>query len=95
METDLLDKNTRILGSYAKNRNTMVILQTEKLSWPRKVSVFTGVALIVLSVILSIATLFGVFELESFAVLGHSGIRTLAGIAVAGCMVAAIGSFDE
>jgi len=81
--------------SYAKNRNIMAILHTEKLSWPRKVSVFAGVALIVLSVILSASTLLGVLELESFAVLGHSGIRTLAGIAVAGCMVAAIGSFDE
>jgi hypothetical protein len=73
----------------------MAILRTEKLSWPRKVFIFTGVGLIALSVILSIGTLVGVLELESFAVLGHSGIRTLAGIAVAGCMVAAIGSFDE
>jgi hypothetical protein len=83
------------MGTYAKNRNVMAILHTEKLSWPRKVLVLAGVALIVLSVILSASTLFGVLELESFAVLGHSGIRTLAGIAVAGCMVAAIGSFDE
>lgn len=73
----------------------MAFLHTANLSWPRKVFVFTGVGLIVLSVILSIGTLLGVLELESFAVLGHSGIRTLAGIAVAGCMLAAIGSFDE
>jgi hypothetical protein len=91
----LLTGKTRIMSSYAKNRNIMAILHTENLSWPRKVSVFAGIALIVLSVILSASTLFGLLELESFAVLGHSGIRTLAGIAVAGCMVAAIGSFDE
>ena len=73
----------------------MAILHTENLSWPRKVSVFAGVALIVLSVILSASTFFGLLEMESFAVFGHICIRTLAGIAVAGCMVAAIGSFDE
>jgi hypothetical protein len=73
----------------------MAILHTEKLSWPRKVLVFAGVALIVLSVILLMSTLLGVSELESFAVLGQSGVRALAGIAVAGCMMAAIGSFDE
>jgi hypothetical protein len=39
--------------------------------------------------------LLGVFELESFALLGHSGVRTLAGIAVVGCLLAAIGFFDE
>jgi len=90
-----LTRKTRIVSSYAKNRYIMAILHTEKLSWPRKVLVFAGVALIVLSVILLMSTLLGVSELESFAVLGHSGVRALAGIAVAGCMMAAIGSFDE
>jgi hypothetical protein len=83
------------MSSYLNNWNIMPILNTENLSWPRKVFVFTGVALIILSVILLTSTLIGVSELGSFAVLGHSGVRTLAGIAVAGCMLAAIGSFDE
>jgi hypothetical protein len=91
----LLTGKTCIINPYAKNRDVVAILHTENLSWPRKVAVFAGIALIILSVILSASTLFGLLELESFAFLGHSGIRTLAGIAVAGCMVAAIGSFDE
>lgn len=73
----------------------MKILHTTNLSFARKVCVFAGVGLLLLSVILFVSSLFGVFGLESLAVLGHSGIRTLASIAVAGCLLAAIGFYDE
>ena len=71
------------------------ILNTENLSRTRKACVYLGVGLLPLSSILVVSTLVGIFELNSFAILGHSGVRTLAGIAVAGCLLADIGFYDE
>jgi|TARA_B110000263_G_scaffold241102_1_gene244981 ABC-type glucose/galactose transport system permease subunit len=71
------------------------ILNTENLSRTRKACVYLGFGLLTLSSILVVSTLVGIFELNSFAILGHSGVRTLAGIAVAGCLLAAIGFYDE
>ena len=61
----------------------------------QKVAVCTGLFLVVLAVLFFIGSLFGVFDLESFIFAGHSGLRTLAGAAVAGCLLAAIGYWDE
>ena len=68
---------------------------TGNLSRPKQSCVIFGIGLLVTSILLTASTVLGFFELESFAVLGHSGVRTLAGIAVAGCMLATIGFFDE
>lgn len=73
----------------------MTSFSTEKLSGLRKSCVFIGVGLLALSIVLLISVLIGLFELESLAALGHSGMRSLAGIAVAGCVLAAIGYYDE
>ena len=61
----------------------------------QKLAVCTGLCLVVLAVLLFTGSLFGVFDLEPFTFVGHSGLRTLAGIAVAGCLLAAIGYWDE
>lgn len=68
---------------------------TENLPPLRKACVLIGIGLLILSLILFFSSIFGVFEFEFFAVMGHSGIRTLAAIAVAGCLLAAVGYFDE
>jgi hypothetical protein len=88
-------QTVRISLQYANDQNMMKTFHTENLSRTRKVCVYIGAGLLILSSILFVGTLLSVFELESFAVLGHSGVRTLAGIFVAGCLLAAIGFYDE
>jgi hypothetical protein len=68
---------------------------TGNLSPAKKASVYSGFGLLILSTFLAGSVVLNIFELESFAVLGHSGVRTLAGLAVVGCLLAAIGFFDE
>ena len=68
---------------------------TGNLSPAKKASVYSGFGLLILSIFLAASIVLNIFELESFAILGHSGVRTLAGIAVVGCLLAAIGFFDE
>lgn len=70
-------------------------LHTENPSPLRRACVFFGIAILILSIVLSIGTFLGVLKLDSFVVMGHSGVRMLAAIAVAGCISAAIGYFDE
>ena len=84
-----------MLFCYAGNQNIMKFFHTENLTRTRKACVFSGIGLLILSILLAASVLLGVFELESFALLGHSGVRTLAGIAVVGCLLAAIGFFEE
>lgn len=73
----------------------MTILKTENLSKSRKACVYMGIGLLALSFALFLSTLIGVSEFETFAVLNQSGLKTLAGIAIGGCLLAAIGFFDE
>lgn len=72
-----------------------MFLQTANLSRARKICVFVGVGLLILAVILFASTISSAVELASFAISGQSGVRTLAGIAVAGCLLAALGFYDE
>ena len=68
---------------------------TGNLSPAKKAGVYSGFGFLILSICLAASIVLNIFELESFAILGHSGVRTLAGIAVVGCLLAAIGFFDE
>jgi hypothetical protein len=68
---------------------------TGGLSPAKKACVYSGIGLLILSIFLAASIVLSIFELESFAILGHSGVRILAGIAVVGCLLAAIGFFDE
>lgn len=56
--------------------------------------VFFGLFLQGLSLILFIGVLIGFFNFEDFDFFGHSGIRTIAAVAVMGCLSAAIGFND-
>ena len=73
----------------------IVNLNMNNLNVWQKVAVCTGLCLFVLAVLLFIGSLFGVFDIGSFTFAGHSDLRTLAGIAVTGCLLAAIGYWDE
>ena len=65
-----------------------------QLSGLKKGFVFLGVFLLVLSVLMSLSVLIGLFDLNDLEVLGHSGLRTIAAIAVLGCLLAAVGYHD-
>ena len=56
--------------------------------------VYLVLFLVVLSVLLSLPVLIGLFDLDHIDVLGHSGLRTIAAIAVLGCLLAAVGYHD-
>ena len=66
-------------------------LEVEKLSSGRKLMVFLGIGMLGVSVLMSLSVLFGLVELFQYELLGHSGLRTIAAIAVSGCLSAAIG----
>lgn len=60
----------------------------------RTLSIRLGVGLILLSLILVTLCLSGIIEFDFFNFAGHSGLRTLAGVAVLGCVISAIASAD-
>jgi hypothetical protein len=68
--------------------------ETQRKPW-QAIAIYIGIALIGVSCILSMATAVGLFALDTFEFVGHSGLRSLAGLAVSGCVTAAIGFWDE
>lgn len=73
----------------------MNFLSVSQLSNVKKGFVILGIFLLVLSVLISLFVLTGLFDLNHFEVLGHSGLRSIAAIAVLGCILAAIGYNDR
>ena len=63
-------------------------------SLARTMAVRIGVLLIAAGFALILACAAGTLQFSTFEVAGHSGIRSLAGLAVFGCMMAALGSFE-
>jgi len=53
-----------------------------------------GISLIVISIISCLLIFAGFLKIDNFEILGHSGIRSIAAIAVMGCLLAAIGYHD-
>jgi hypothetical protein len=70
------------------------IISVNQLSNLKKGFLFLGLFLLVLSVLISLSILIGLFDLNHLEVLGHSGLRSIAAIAVLGCLLAAIGCHD-
>ena len=60
----------------------------------RTLAVRIGISLIAIGFALTAACVIGLLEFSLFEVLGHSGVRSLAGVSVFGCMMAALGSFE-
>ena len=61
----------------------------------RTLSVRIGIGLIVASLVLFTSCIVGLLEFSVFAFAGHSGIRTLAALAVLGCVTSAIASMED
>jgi hypothetical protein len=61
----------------------------------KKGFVFFGIFFLVLSALIALSILIGLFDLNYFEFLGHSGLRSIAAIAVLGCLLAAVGYYDE
>lgn len=57
----------------------------------QKCLVIAGVSLLLIALLAFLAIIFNLIGAETFAVFEQSGVRTVAGIAVAGCLLAAIG----
>lgn len=56
---------------------------------------YFGIALLVIAALLFVGSLLGVLPVLETGVFGQSGLRSLAGLAVAGCLLAAIGFREE
>ncbi len=54
-----------------------------------------GVILLVVAAALLLAGIFGPLVLTEVTFLGHTGVRNVAGLAVVGCLLAAVGFWDD
>ena len=70
-------------------------LHLENLEGARKILVILGILLLVVSGVFLVGSLLGIVSMESLAIGQQSGLRTLAGVAVVGCLLAAIGYWDR
>ena len=70
-------------------------LHLENLESVRKSFVIVGILLLFISSIFLIGSLLGIVSIESLVIGQQSGLRTLAGVAVVGCLFAAIGYWDQ
>jgi hypothetical protein len=61
----------------------------------RKAMRVAGVGLVAVATTWLVGGLTGVWSIGSGALAGHSGVRTIGSIAVAGCLLAAIGSWQR
>ena len=61
----------------------------------RRFLVALGVTLVVPSVTWLIGGLLEIVPTDAVAIAGHSGLRAIGSIAVAGCMLGAIGSWES
>ena len=75
-------------------RFTVMRLKVTYENSARTLSVRIGISLIALGFALILACIIGALQFSSFEIAGHSGLRSLAGVAVFGCMMAALGSFE-
>jgi hypothetical protein len=60
-----------------------------------KALLFAGILLLVPSLTWLLGGFLGVFPTESAAIAGYSGLRVIGTVAVAGCLLAAIGSAER
>jgi hypothetical protein len=70
-------------------------MNTDNLNFLQKVLVYTGIFLIGLSLVTFLSVILGIFTFQEFEFFGHSGLRSIAAVAVLGCLSAAIGFLDE
>ncbi len=56
---------------------------------------FVGVGMLLIAILLMVGGLLGLMPLTEITFLGQSGLRSIAGLAVAGCLLAAIGFRED
>ena len=61
----------------------------------RRVLVRTGISLIVPSLICLALAMAGILRADIFAIGANGGLRTIAAVAILGCLMAAIGYWDD
>ncbi|MDG2091103.1 MAG: hypothetical protein P8J61_08430 [Gammaproteobacteria bacterium] len=61
----------------------------------QKLCIFIGLLFLTLSVLIFLGVLIGLLELSQFEFIGHSGLRSVAALAVSGCLMAAIGLHNK
>ena len=61
----------------------------------QKIAVIAGVLTLLAASIFFVGCLLGILTFDQFSVGGQSGLRTIAGVAISGCLLAAIGFWDK
>tara|TARA_B100000579_G_scaffold149228_1_gene121109 strand:+ start:3281 stop:3499 length:219 start_codon:yes stop_codon:yes gene_type:complete len=72
----------------------MKIVNDQFQPW-QKMVVVVGLLILAISTVIFTGCLLGVLAFDQFSYGGQSGIRTIAGIAISGCLLAAIGYWDK
>ena len=72
----------------------MKIVNNQFQPW-QKMAVFLGVFILSMAILIFAGCLVGLLAFDQFSVGGQSGLRTIAGIAISGCLLAAIGYWDK
>ncbi|MDX1405760.1 MAG: hypothetical protein R3192_14535 [Woeseiaceae bacterium] len=70
-------------------------LHPEEFAGIRKTLIVIGILLLAVSGAFLVGSLLGIFSMEFVAIGQQSGLRTLAAVAVVGCLLAAIGYWDR
>tara|TARA_Y100000994_G_C15295895_1_gene277417 strand:- start:182 stop:400 length:219 start_codon:yes stop_codon:yes gene_type:complete len=72
----------------------MKILGGNLQTWQR-LTVSIGLLTLITSALIFVSCLAGFLAFNQFGIGGQSGLRTIAGIAISGCLLAAIGYWDK
>tara|TARA_B100000700_G_C14655063_1_gene673751 strand:- start:81 stop:299 length:219 start_codon:yes stop_codon:yes gene_type:complete len=61
----------------------------------QKVTVMLGLLTLMMALMFFLGCLGGALDFNQFSIGGQSGLRTIAGVAISGCLLAAIGFWDK
>ena len=81
----------------SKDKRVVSLVNTNRTAlhaW-KKLTALAGLGVLFVAIALAASCLVGAISIDTFAISGQSGIRTLAGISVTGCLLAAIGFWEE
>ena len=81
----------------SKDKHVVNVVNTNRTTlhaW-KKLTALAGLGVLFVAIALAASCLIGAISIDTFAIGGQSGIRTLAGISVTGCLLAAIGFWEE
>ena len=70
-------------------------LNNEQLQPWQKVAVMAGLLTLLAASMFFVGCLSGILAFDQFSIGGQSGLRTIAGVAISGCLLAAIGFWDN